>query len=849
MSISTTATKVSYAGNNSNSTPYAITFKYLDVSHVTVYADKVDITTNCTFSGDGAAGTGQFTTDAAQAPTVTVTAVLDVPLDQPVVLQETGSLPAKTLEVSGFDRLNMQIRRVWRKATDALSFSSDEGSGSTGTADTLVGFDGSGDIAEIPNTTFCQTANNLSDVDAATARTNLNVDVAGTDNSTDVTLAGTGTYLSMGAGQVLTVDPITKSDISDLDNLTDLSDVTITNPVSGEVLEWNGSAWVNQVSGATVTASDTAPVSPDEGDLWFDSTTTQMYVYYNDGSSSQWVTVTSGSPSTDAATVTYTPAGTGAVATDVETKLRESVSVKDFGAVGDGVTDDTAAIQAALDTGGSVYFPEGDYFITAQLNCSGSMRGDGIGLSRLIFDQSVIASNGVYFFKDQEREELVIEGFSILCKGGNGLSAISCEKGQYFTGPYKLKISSVSVADYDGPDHNIAGFLTVNTWSVGLDCGDLQGLDVTDFYVYSNYDITQVDGSNNTSIGIKLDSSDTLLFPKFSGVWINACRTGISLEDKCFGFFSNIDITRSWIGFEAITADNFNELFLDNVAVNAQKYGFHFNGYVRLYLNNSFANRHKDGVDQGHIWYGYILNTITKSFIANAHSQPDALVPTPAVTDQVGFNIVNSGDLMISSLIAGANLDKSVQLNNCSSIKGSIMQASTTGTVLDLLNNTRAVDLSLTSGESFTGVWYAEDGTLDLRNIKLDIIESTTYSLVGKTKFLEGLAISDKDNVGVTDEGFSIVCENGQLRVKTIDSGTETNAILIDRSGTSITEIDLRTPRVTIQNGPSWLVGSGSPEGVHAANVGSFYSRTDGAAGTAFYVKESGTGNTGWVAK
>lgn len=75
----------------------------------------------------------------------------------------------------------------------------------------------------------------------------------------------------------------------------------------------------------------------------------------------------------NAAIVAYDPPFTGGVATNVEIKLSEYVSVKDFGAVGDGVADDTAAIQAAIDYAQSqtsardVFFPAGQYRTTASL--------------------------------------------------------------------------------------------------------------------------------------------------------------------------------------------------------------------------------------------------------------------------------------------------------------------------------------------------------------------------------------------------------------------------------------------------------------------------------------------------
>jgi len=72
----------------------------------------------------------------------------------------------------------------------------------------------------------------------------------------------------------------------------------------------------------------------------------------------------------DATDVAFLQAGTGAVTRTAQAKMRDVVSVKDFGAVGDGAADDTAAIQAALNAAQpyqTVFFPFGTYVISNEL--------------------------------------------------------------------------------------------------------------------------------------------------------------------------------------------------------------------------------------------------------------------------------------------------------------------------------------------------------------------------------------------------------------------------------------------------------------------------------------------------
>lgn len=141
------------------------------------------------------------------------------------------------------------------------------------------------------------------------------------------------------------------------------------------------------------------------------------------------------------ALVGFQQAGAGAVARTAQSKMRDVVSVLDFGAVGDGVTDDTAAIQAAINHiktagGGVVFFPYANYKVTGTVSVAGNFGFAGI---KLIGNNSKITSiaNAPVFLIDAHA-------------GGGGASAPEYRinavvEGFYFYGPGAGQTSSVGV--------------------------------------------------------------------------------------------------------------------------------------------------------------------------------------------------------------------------------------------------------------------------------------------------------------------------------------------------------------------------------------------------------------------
>lgn len=138
------------------------------------------------------------------------------------------------------------------------------------------------------------------------------------------------------------------------------------------------------------------------------------------------------------------------------------VSVKDFGAVGDGVADDTTEIQAAIDAlpagGGTVFFPAGTYLISTALAPSDGCRLLGVDTGSVIkvADSADVHAIRINAVNDVTVEFLEIDGNKVnQTTGGHGVTSVG-------TSVKRIRISDCYIHDCKFDGIGLAATTSVN---------------------------------------------------------------------------------------------------------------------------------------------------------------------------------------------------------------------------------------------------------------------------------------------------------------------------------------------------------------------------------------------------
>jgi hypothetical protein len=518
--------------------------------------------------------------------------------------------------------------------------------------------------------------------------------------------------------------------------------------------------------------------------------------------------------------VGFLQAGTSAVARTTQAKLRETVSVKDFGAVGDGVTDDTAAIQAAIDTGYDVIFPGASYVISAPLEVGSQRLIGGVGQKFTNRAQSAIRifGNHAAFVNKSGEISFVIDGFYIYYS--NTTPTVSTGNDQ--------KIAFKFVQNGLWPAYMHINNCTVRGAWIGY-------YDYTGTYLSK---LTQV-ACRNTRTG----------FYKYAGTTVSfdTCSSSEGVQ----GFY-----------IESILSPILTNCSADNLTISAGNTGNFFRNLTSLTINGWDGEGNTiDGNNASYMLFDSAIANVTGvTGVSNVLSCPIGSevyfikVQNSSYVTFDAFKINRDlswlsfngtgGDCftmkaITNSYVTAISSNFSAPIGGAPSTRNSVVASSAQIALIHTFVN-----------ETFSGI----SARIDANNSEFrgSLIAGRSGLIAAGSQYggfgNERLTVQSSANTTL----FSTTGSSGAGVSATFARGNDGPVQFFFRNGLPVGHVDVTSVNTARYYTASTVYvgsGPGSPEGAVAGSVGSIYTRTDGGAGTTLYVKESGSGSTGWVAK
>ena len=493
----------------------------------------------------------------------------------------------------------------------------------------------------------------------------------------------------------------------------------------------------------------------------------------------------------DAGWVGYVSPAAGAVARTLGSRLGDTVSVKDFGAKGDGVTDDTAAFTAAM-VGGLVYIPAGDYVVTDTITGIPTLFvGAGSGKTTIIFDNLAGRDGFAWAEATTVGETGGLVGVELVARGSNGGVAVKMPlaSSDYFTEHTRWTFRDIYCR---GSVRNTAAYSFA--WDYGFATwfrlSDCTGVEASHINIQGQWDIKSDPSSQFQDCGIELDAAGAILTARISDITIGPIHTAVLIKERAFFSLTAFDFigTHRGIYQQGDTIYNEPKILFGNI--NAQDVGIYLANSSARDITSLTIRRHRQGWKGGtNDWFGIRAELSTNITISRCVIQPDESDgPFPGTQTAVQLDACGLG--ACSDNFIGVGCDIGYNLSNCSGMvfgETTSAQNASTDVLFSLTNNTRRITIGTYELVStFAGSVLQKDSTI-----------TGAVSMLNNSFDLQGVANVTLDmtrtNAGVDSKRWrQIVTTTQNNRQALTDAGGATNYELVTRSAATINQIEWR---------------------------------------------------------